>query len=157
MNGKRVFSMIFIFFYILIVLLIVLIAAGTIVALTRRSEKVNVKESGEEFSFVIRGGKALYGDIGQLRAVSSDEPSSAIVVYPFLEYDSADASFQEELVAKKVVLRNVIIGWFAKKKVYTILSMTESEIKKALLDGINSELNLGKISGIYFKEFKVIN
>lgn len=157
MNSGRVLKKIQTFLFSLIAVLIIIIAAGSVFAFLRKPEKTNREKSEEEISIVIREGMVLYGDLGRLRAVSSDEIPVTVVVYPFLEYDSADIFFQEELVSKKSFLRNTFINWFGQKKAYTLLSMNESDIKKELLDAINKEFKLGKIKTVYFKEFKILN
>lgn len=157
MSGMFFLKAVRMFLLSFIICLVILISAGTCSAFSRKTEKEADNELTEELSFFLKDGKALYGDLGQIRAVSCDAIPVTVVLYPFLEYNASDISFQEELVSKKNVLRNIFKNWFADRKIHSLAAMQESGIKKSLLESLNKELSLGKVSALYFKEFKIVN
>ncbi len=95
----------------------------------------------------------VYSQIGTLRCSSADDPSIPIVVSPYFPYPSDDKAFYEELFKKNQRLRMLVRNCF---EVYTreeLLSIGEDALKEKLLESINAELVLGKITEIYFAEY----
>ncbi len=130
--------------------LIAVIAAGTVFSAIK-----NGKRSKTEAPPAARNlPKSLYSDLGRLRAVT--EEKCPVVIFPVLEYNTADLQFQEELVQKKDRLRAVIIGWFSQKSAIELYTMPEQTVKKELLAVVNSILDLSEIRRIYFKEFIIL-
>ena len=145
--------------FVLCVVVLVIIT-GTVVALLRQEKPHTTLEpmpSPQHTSYFLRDGKAIYSDLGQLRALSADTLPATIVLNPYLEYDAENIPLQEELVKKKELIRNTIIAWFAQRTWLSVETMSESEIKKELLKKINDELSLGVCSSIYFAQFKVLH
>ncbi len=139
----------------IVLVLVVIIALGTIIGLTGNKQE-NKELTQKKDPAAIRGDKGMYSDLGRLRALSGDTPPCPIVIFPVLEYNSKDKDFEEELVQKKEEIRQIILAFFLNYKSYELYSMSEVEIKKALINGINSILSLSKIEKIYFKEFDVL-
>ena len=163
MRNKAAFYRIVTKFLTLIVFLLVLvILTGTVIALLRREppieeEQIIKKMPAPQLPYVLRDGKAIYSELGQLRALSSDALPATIVLNPYLEYDAKNLPLQEELVKKKDLLRKTILSWFAQRTWLNVESLSESDIKKALLEVVNNELSMGSSSSIYFGEFKVVH
>ena len=144
----------------IIIVLITAIVIGTVVAFVKKTRD---RASGRQEEEVDAGGTyippkeyALYGDLGQLRAVTADNPPITVVIKPFLEYKASDTAFQEELVAKKEVLKKNILDWFSLESAYRLSSELPQDIKQALIERINGQLVLGKIHNIYFEEFVIL-
>lgn len=97
---------------------------------------------------------ALFSDIGTLRAKTKDGVTLVIAVY--FEYNKNDIPFQEELVKKKALFREVILHYFSEQKASEIKKTGEDAIKKNILRAINSELTLNKIETIYFEKFVIL-
>ena len=112
--------------------------------------------SESEAAYIPPKEDALYGDLGQLRAVTADNPPVTVVIKPFLEYKASDTAFQEELVAKKEALKKNILDWFSLESAYRLSSELPQNIKQALMDRINKQLILGTIHNIYFEEFVIL-
>lgn len=73
-----------------------------------------------------------------------------------LGYDKTKTKLTEELTAKQVVLRDVIIFYFKGQKAEYINNVAnEAAIKKQLLETINKELKNGKLTDIRFKSLIV--
>lgn len=144
----------------IIIVLIAAIVIGTIVAFVK---KIRDRASGRQEEEADAGGTyippkeyALYGDLGQLRAVTADNPPITVVIKPFLEYKASDTAFQEELVAKKEALKKNILDWFSLESAYRLSSELPQDIKRALMERINKQLVLGSIHNIYFEEFVIL-
>ena len=92
------------------------------------------------------------------RASGRQEESDAGSAYiPPKEYALyGDTAFQEELVAKKEVLKNNILDWFSLESAYRLSSELPQDIKQALMERINKQLVLGSIHNIYFEEFVIL-
>lgn len=96
-------------------------------------------------------------NIGRLRTELSPEIGSQevvpLIVKASIPYSSADIQLQEELVRKLPEIRDVVRTFFSLYTLSEIQGMTESELKKMLLERINSLIVLEDISEIYFEEF----
>jgi len=145
------------FLIYLIIFLVILIISGTLIAFLKVDNSPQNNETPIYSSHVLRGGKAIYGEFKQLRTISSDKEPATIVLNPFLEYDADNIPLREEIVQKKEELKNIITSWFLQRSWYSIETLKESDIKKALLTEINSNLKMGQVSAIYFEEFKVLH
>ena len=154
------------FLTLLVIALLLVILTGTVLAILRKGQALDeddekvasgVQHNLERPLYVLREGKAIYGELGQLRALSSDELPATIVLHPYLEYDADDIPLQEELVKKKDLIRQLFLNWFASHTWLSVETLGESAIKKELLLIINNELLLGRVSSIYFAEFKVVH
>ncbi|HNY21173.1 MAG TPA: hypothetical protein PKO22_03375 [Treponemataceae bacterium] len=102
------------------------------------------------------GKTAIFADIGVLRAATADSKPVTIVVSPFLPYPADDVPLSEELVSKNRANRAAITGWFRAHTLREITRLGEDGVKKELLDLVNANLVLGKLQGIYFEEYMVI-
>lgn len=139
----------------IILILLAIIFLGTGMGLLKRKNNKLSIEKKESLSS-IRDNKKLFTDLGRLRAITSDEEPCTVVIFPIFEYNAEDKQFEEELVQKKEKLRDIILLWFSQYKYHEIYAMSEIDIKKDLLENINSILNLSKIKKIYFKEFVIL-
>ena len=97
----------------IIIVLIAAIVIGTVAAFVKktrdRASGRQEEESDAGSAYIPPKEYALYGDLGQLRAVTADNPPITVVLKPFLEYKASDTAFQEELVAKKEALKKSIL------------------------------------------------
>ena len=144
---------------IIILLLILIILGGTVFAAIKKygGYKTAVQEEASlTEGYTPQKDYALYGDLGQLRAVTADTPPVTVVLTPFLEYTASDTAFQEELVTKKDVLKKSFLEWIAFQSAYRLSSEQPQDIKHALMEYINKELVLGQVRNIYFEEFVVL-
>ena len=143
----------------IIVLLIAVIIIGTVAAFVKKVRVTaleGVIDHDTATAYIPPKEYALYGDLGQLRAVTADNPPITVVLKPFLEYKASDTVFQEELVAKKDSLKKAVLDWFSLESAYRLSSELPQNIKQALIDQINQKLVLGKIHNIYFEEFIIL-
>ena len=145
------------FLLCLIAFLVILILSGTLIILLRSEESLSKSETYSYSPYTLREGKAIYSEFKQIRTISSDKEPATIVLNPFLEYDADNIPLREEIVQKKEELKNIIASWFLQRSWYSIETLKESDIKKALLTEINSNLKMGQVSAIYFEEFKVLH
>ncbi|MGI5089065.1 flagellar basal body-associated FliL family protein [Treponema sp. OMZ 805] len=145
---------------IVIIMLIAAIVIGTVVAFVKKTkDRASVRQEEEAeagTAYIPPKEYALYGDLGQLRAVTADNPPITVVIKPFLEYKASDTAFQEELVTKKEALKKSILDWFSLESAYRLSSELPQDIKQTLMERINKQLVLGKIHNIYFEEFVIL-
>jgi len=144
---------------IIVMMMIAVIAAGTVIAFIKKS-RTPIEAGEDRFKstnvYIPPKEYALYGDLGQLRAVTADNPPVTVVLTPFLEYKASDTAFQEELVAKKDRLKKAILDWFSLESAYRLSSEPPQDIKQALMERIDAQLVLGRLHNIYFEEFVIL-
>ncbi|EPF29028.1 flagellar basal body-associated protein FliL [Treponema medium] len=144
----------------IIIVLIAIIVIGTVIAFVKKTKERASERQNEEpaggAAYIPPKEYALYGDLGQLRAVTADNPPITVILKPFLEYKASDTAFQEELVAKKDALKKSILDWFSLESAYRLSSELPQDIKQTLMERINKQLVLGKIHNIYFEEFVIL-
>lgn len=137
-------------------MLIAVIIIGTVTAFIKKRKAVLPQEEQTGTSYVPPKEYALYGDLGQLRALTADNPPITVVLKPFLEYKGTDTAFQEELVSHKELLKQTILNWFSLESAYRLSSELPQDIKQGLMVSINRQLVLGQIHNIYFEEFVIL-
>lgn len=103
---------------------------------------------------------AAYTDLGQIRAVTKADASEkhgddgiAMVITPWLSYPEGDTVFFEELSRKRLIIKGILQTYFSEHTQHELQVLTEPEVKKQLLEKINDQLTLGKISAVYFSEY----
>lgn len=113
-----------------------------------------------ESESLLQKNNAAFDLIGLLRIttkIDKDQIRHVLVVNPWLEYDESDTQLYEELDRKLVAVKAVFSAYFSSKTKDELVSMTEEQIKNEILSQINSNLVLGKISKIYFKDYIFLN
>jgi len=100
---------------------------------------------------------AAYSDLGQIRAVTKksgkEESGVVVIITPWLSYPEGDTVFFEEISRKRLVIKGIIRTYFSEHTQNELQSLTEPVIKEELLNKINSQFTLGKISSVYFSEY----
>ncbi|MCQ2576577.1 MAG: hypothetical protein MJ162_07515 [Treponema sp.] len=102
---------------------------------------------------------AAYTGIGTIRAITAaspeaeDEMGTPLVVTPWFTYPEGDTVFFEELSRKRILITGIITNYFLQYTEEQLLSFSEEKIKADLLELINSQLSLGKISRLYFTDY----
>lgn len=143
-----------------IIILIAVIVLGTAVAYVKKTRNTTAAKQNEPIeengAYIPPKEYALYGDLGQLRAVTADNPPVTVILKPFLEYKASDTVFQEELVSKKDGIKKAVLDWFSLESAYRLSSELPQDIKRMLMERINNQLILGKIHNIYFEEFIIL-
>lgn len=160
--------------YILIYSLLGIIIAGTIFAGIKKltNDDINesqpitltpIPETTELQSLNKKSEKNIstYTGFGTLRAVTKIEEGEdfgvALVLTPWFSYTEEDSSFYEELSKKRILMIGIFTNYFSSKTYNQLQKLTEEKIKADLLELINSQLSLGKISQIYFTDFIYLN
>lgn len=151
------FSWLVAFLMVVAAVLLIGIIAGTLWAFSSSQAWPGVQKNSHKTIQALGrdGSTAIFAELGLLRLATADSPSCTVVLSPFMPYSSTDLAFREELVRKIGVLRSVFTGWFASHTALEIKKMGEEEIKKKLMEMMNSHLVLGQISTLYFEEYTV--
>ncbi|MBO4533493.1 MAG: flagellar basal body-associated FliL family protein [Treponema sp.] len=105
---------------------------------------------------------AAYTGLGTIRCITAPDESASdeqeavgtvVVITPWLAYPEGDTVFYEELARKRMVISSVFTTYFATRTKNQLLSTTEDKIKNEILEQINEQMSLGKISQIYFTDY----
>ncbi|PIE97412.1 MAG: hypothetical protein CR988_08020 [Treponema sp.] len=153
MKRKSTADKIIHFLILLLILLFLVIIGLSIYAIVWKKSKPEVKT---EMINNLPKDTYLFGDIGVLRAKTSDEKPVSIVIAPYFEYPANDVAFEEELVKKKVDIRTEMLAWFSVRTLEEIKAMSEAKIKQGLLEAVNSLLVMGKVEEIYFEDYVIL-
>ncbi len=145
----------------IIAVLLFIIAVGTIAGLLRKKEQTP--------EVLISQGKAVslmapsdtddiaYYELGTIRVstakADSQEGGAVIVLTPWLAYPAGDTIFYEELFRKSGSLKGIFQAYFSSRTKNQLLTETEEKIVQTIIEEINSDLVLGKVSGIYFTDY----
>lgn len=141
--------------------ILVIILIGTIIGITGKK-----KQTPEA---LIAQGKAValmapsdtdevaYFELGTIRvstaAADSEEGGSIMVLSPWLAYPAGDTVFYEELFRKSGSLKGIFQAYFSARTKNQLLAETEEKIVQIIMEEINADLALGKITGIYFTDY----
>ena len=102
---------------------------------------------------------AAYTGLGTIRCITApaaddpDDAGTAVVITPWLSYPQDDTVFFEELARKRLIITGIFTSYFGAYTKVELLSRTEDSIKQNLMEQINEQMTLGKISGIYFTDY----
>lgn len=105
---------------------------------------------------------AAYTGLGTIRCITAPDPDAqdeqeklgtVVVVTPWLAYPEGDTVFYEELARKRQVISSVFTTYFSTRTKNELLSTTEDKIKVQLMELINEQMSLGKISQIYLTDY----
>ncbi len=147
----------------IIIFLIIVIASGTLIV------KLAPKKTQDSHTLIAQG-KAInlaepadtsdvsYFELGTLRITTLNEDEEnmlgiGMVLSPWLAYPAGDSVFYEELARKKGVLKAVIQQYFSERTKEEILSQSEELIIQTIMNQINKNLSLGKVSDVYFTDY----
>ena len=100
---------------------------------------------------------AAYTGLGTIRGITApqdeEDPGTIVVITPWLSYPEGDTVFFEELARKRLIITGIFTSYFGAYTKVELLSRTEDKIKQDILEQINEQMSLGKISGIYFTDY----
>ena len=101
--------------------------------------------------------KVSYFELGTIRIscaeADSEEGGSLMVITPWLAYPAGDTVFYEELARKSGSIKGIFQAYFSSRTKNQLLTETEEKIVQIIIEEINSDLALGKISSIYFTDY----
>ena len=145
----------------IIIFLILVIAAGTLFSfLNRKNQTPEVLISqgkAESLMAPSDSDEVAYYQLGTLRVSTassdSEENGTIMVLSPWLAYPAGDTVLYEELARKSGVMKGVFQAYFSSRTKNQLLTETEEKIVRVIMDEINADLALGKISGIYFTDY----
>ena len=100
---------------------------------------------------------AAYTGLGTIRCITApeneDDIGTAVVITPWLSYPESDTVFFEELARKRLIITGIFTSYFSSYTKVELLSRTEDKIKQDIMEQINDQMSLGKISGIYLTDY----
>lgn len=141
--------------------LLLVILTGTIVGLV--GKKKNTPEA------LISQGKAVslmapsdtdevsYFELGTIRIstaqADSAEGGTIMILSPWLAYSAGDTVLYEELSRKSGSIKGIFQAYFSARTKNQLLTETEERIVQIIMEEINADLALGKVSDIYFTDY----
>ena len=141
--------------------LLLVILVGTIIGLV--GKKKNTPEvlisQGKAVSLIAPSDtdEVAYFELGTIRvscaAADSEESGSIMVLSPWLAYPAGDTVFFEELSRKSGAIKGIFQAYFSARTKNQLLTETEEKISQIIIEEINADLALGKVSDIYFTDY----
>ncbi len=141
--------------------LLLVILIGTIAGLVGKKNQTpeNLIAQGKAVSLMAPANtdELAYFELGTIRVstakADSNEGGVIMVLSPWLAYPAGDTVLYEELARKSGVMKGVFQAYFSSRTKNQLLTETEEKIVRVIMDEINADLALGKISGIYFTDY----
>lgn len=141
--------------------LLLVILIGTIAGLAGKKKKTPevLIAQGKAVSLMAPSDtdEVAYFELGTIRIstaqADSEEGGSLMVLSPWLAYPAGDTVFYEELSRKSGSMKGIFQAYFSARTKNQLLTETEEKIVQIIIEEINADLALGKISGIYFTDY----
>ena len=141
--------------------LLLVILVGTIIGLV--GKKKNTPEvlisQGKAVSLMAPAStdEVAYFELGTIRIstakADSDEGGTLMILSPWLAYPAGDTVLYEELSRKSGSIKGIFQAYFSARTKNQLLTETEERISQIIIEEINADLALGKISDIYFTDY----
>ena len=147
---------------IAVILLIILI--GTIIGIAGKKKRTPeaLISQGKAVSLMAPSDtdEVSYFELGTIRvstaSADSEEGGTIMVLSPWLAYPAGDTVFYEELSRKSGSIKGSFQAYFSARTKNQLLTETEEKIVQILIEEINADMALGKISDIYFTDYLFI-
>ena len=144
--------------------LLLVILIGTIIGLV--GKKKNTPEvlisQGKAVSLMAPSAtdEVAYFELGTIRIstarADSDEGGTIMILSPWLAYPAGDTVLYEEISRKSGAIKGIFQAYFSARTKNQLLTETEERISQTILEEINADLALGKVSDIYFTDYLFI-
>ncbi len=141
--------------------LLLVILIGTIVGLV--GKKKNTPEvlisQGKAVSLMAPSNtdEVAYFELGTIRIstaqADSDEGGTIMILSPWLAYPAGDTVLYEEISRKSGAIKGIFQAYFSARTKNQLLTETEEKISQIIIEEINADLALGKVSDIYFTDY----
>ena len=146
---------------IIIAVLLLVILIGTIIGLVGKKKQTPqaLIAQGKAVSLMAPSDtdETAYFELGTIRVstagTDSEEGGAIMVLSPWLAYPAGDTVFYEELFRKSGSLKGIFQAYFSARSKNQLLAETEEKIVDIIMEEINADLALGKITGIYFTDY----
>ena len=141
--------------------LILVILVGTIIGLVGKKKNTPqvLISQGKAVSLMAPSDtdEVAYFELGTIRvscaAADSEESGSILILSPWLAYPAGDTVFFEELSRKSGAIKGIFQAYFSARTKNQLLTETEEKISQIIIEEINADLALGKVSDIYFTDY----
>ena len=159
----------------IIIFLVSIILIGTVFGLIKKitdtPDKLMAEGRAESLEPPEETADTAYFELGTMRLIPEQESNSqqdntkdsddvamgtVMIITPWLAYPTGDTVFYEEIARKQSVIKSIFRSYFSQRTKNQILSETEENITKNLIQQINNKFSLGKISNIYFTDYLVL-
>ncbi|SEQ40661.1 flagellar FliL protein [Treponema bryantii] len=145
----------------IIAFILFIILVGTIYALAVRKKNTpqNLIAQGKAVSLMSPSDtdEVSYYELGTIRVstakADSEEGGSIMILSPWLAYPAGDTVFFEEISRKSGTIKGIFQAYFSARTKNQLLTETEEKIVNVIMDEINADMALGKISSIYFTDY----
>jgi flagellar basal body-associated protein FliL len=139
---------------LIVVLLVLILVGGAAFAGYYFASKNNTGSSGETTKVVVAPVKEAYLVIveGKLVNLADTDAKRYAKMTMTLAYDSKNTKLGTELTEKKTVIVDAILSTIRNKKAADFDGKGADDVKKELITRINSLLEYGRLTNIYFDE-----
>lgn len=148
----------------IIVFVIIIIAGTTLYVFINRPSSIgsNLRHSDPSAEQLMKkkdyyGQTSVFSQLGRLRASTADDPPVSIIVTPYFPYPSDDDEFYEEISLKNRKIKLLIIEYFSTFKAEDLKKSGELKVKTDLVQLINEELVIDKITALFFEEYIILD
>ena len=142
------------------VILFVIIVGTCVVLLRSPSKKPEVLiAQGKAVSLMAPSDtdEVTYFELGTIRIstaqADSAEGGTIMILSPWLAYPAGDTVLYEELSRKSGSIKGIFQAYFSARTKNQLLTETEERIVQIIMEEINADLALGKVSDIYFTDY----
>ena len=141
--------------------LLLVILVGTIIGLVgkKKNRPEVLISQGKAVSLMAPSStdEVAYFELGTIRIstakADSDEGGTIMILSPWLAYPAGDTVFYEELSRKSGSIKGIFQAYFSARTKNQLLTETEERISQVIIEEINADLALGKVSDIYFTDY----
>ena len=141
--------------------LLLVILIGTIAGLVGKKNQTpeNLIAQGKAVSLMAPANtdELAYFELGTIRIstaqADSAEGGTIMILSPWLAYPAGDTVLYEELSRKSGSIKGIFQAYFSARTKNQLLTETEERIVQIIMEEINADLALGKVSDIYFTDY----
>ena len=141
--------------------LLLVILIGTIVGLVGKKKNTPkaLISQGKAVSLMAPSDtdEVTYFELGTIRIstaqADSAEGGTIMILSPWLAYPAGDTVLYEELSRKSGSIKGIFQAYFSARTKNQLLTETEERIVQIIMEEINADLALGKVSDIYFTDY----
>ncbi|MFP4373544.1 MAG: flagellar basal body-associated FliL family protein [Spirochaetaceae bacterium] len=99
-----------------------------------------------------------YSQIGEVRGQTDDEVRKTFIIEPWLGYDGENKQLQNELVQRRILLKEEVELYFSSKTEDDIVGSEERElVKEELRRRLNELITTGQIETVAFNRYTVVD
>lgn len=98
-----------------------------------------------------------YSNIEEIRGSTADQPRQTFIVQPYIGYQPGQQMVENELINRKVQIREIIAIYFSSRTADELLGAENRErVKQELKRRINDIMSSGQVADIAFDRYQIV-